>query len=233
MRLHFAMMGVFAACVAIGAAYRLTAPLFFLSFCYVFLLDQAYYQNHLYLVCLFAFLLALAPAHRAFSIDAWRRPAIRAATAPAWSLWMLRAQLCVVYFMGGIAKINGDWLRGEPMRVWLLERLDVSGDRPYFDTAWAPYVFSIGGLAVDLGLPLLLLFRRTRRLDFAVAVVFHVMNSRLFSIGIFPPLALGATLIAVSRGCCRVRSRSLWAVENASSRPGPRRALAVVTSAPR
>ena len=43
-------------------------------------------------------------------------------TAPAWALWILRFQIGVVYFYGGLMKINGDWLHGEPMRTWLPRR---------------------------------------------------------------------------------------------------------------
>ena len=41
----------------------------------------------------------------------------------------------------------------------------------------------------------LLLWRRTRPYIFAALVCFHVMNTQLFSIGIFPYLMLGATTI--------------------------------------
>jgi hypothetical protein len=69
-------------------------------------------------------LLIFVPAHRAFSLDSRLRPTLRSDTAPAWTLWMLRAQIGIVYFFGGVAKLNGDWLQGEPMRMWLTERTD-------------------------------------------------------------------------------------------------------------
>ena len=50
------------------------------------------------------------PAHRKFSVDAMLRPSLTTEFAPAWSLWVLRAQMGLVYFFGGIAKLNGDWL---------------------------------------------------------------------------------------------------------------------------
>ena len=42
--------------------------------------------------------------------------------APAWTLWLLRAQIGIVYFYAGLAKLNADWLQGEPMRGWLASR---------------------------------------------------------------------------------------------------------------
>jgi hypothetical protein len=225
MSIHFVVMGALALAVAAGAFYRVTAPLFALAFTYSFLLDQARYQNHNYLVCLLAFLLAVAPGERAWSVDAWRRSSLRSPTIPAWSLWMLRAQFAVVYFMGGLAKITPDWLKGEPMRMWLLARMDFPVIGRFFDTAWAPYLFSYGGLVLDLSVPVLLWHRPTRVLGMVIAVVFHLMNSRLFEIGIFPPLALGATLVLFSEDEWLPRPwPALW-TSSGSSRP--------VTSSPR
>ena len=224
MRLHFAATGILAAAVALGAAYRVTAPLLFIAFTYIFLIDQAFYLNHFYLVCLFAGLLILVPAHRACSIDAWRRPQFRSATAPAWAIALLQAQIGIVYFMGGVAKINGDWLSGEPMRMWLMERPALPLIGPYVTTAWAPYAFSYGGLAVDLALPVLLLWRRTRWFGLIVAALFHLANSRLFSIGIFPPLALGATLTLFAADLLPRPFAVLWAAVDAEPRPAPRSA---------
>ncbi len=121
MYLHFLALGVLAAFIALGFLYRLSAILFFLGFAYVFLLDQTNYLNHFYLISLISFLMIFIPAHRAFSVDAKCLPEIRSDTAPAWALWLLLTQLGIVYFYAGLAKLNGDWLLGEPMRMWLAD----------------------------------------------------------------------------------------------------------------
>src|ERR1700736_5281680 len=99
---HWILLGVFALFLAVGFLYRISATLFFLSHTYFFLLDQGRYVNHIYLICLFSFLLIFTPAHRAFSVDAWLWPKLRSSTAPAWSLWLLRGQMGVVYFFAGV-----------------------------------------------------------------------------------------------------------------------------------
>ena len=71
MYMHFYALGVLAACILLGICYRLVAALFFLGFTYVFLLDQAQYLNHFYLISLLSLLLVFVPAHRALSLDAW------------------------------------------------------------------------------------------------------------------------------------------------------------------
>lgn len=170
----------------LGFLYRLAAPVFFLAFTYFFLLEQTRYLNHFYLVCLISFLMCFLPAERAFSIDALLRRKIRSDVVPAWTLWLLRAQVGIPYFYGGIAKLNSDWIQGgEPMRIWL---------RP-IKTEWVVYSFVIGGLMLDLLVVPLLLWRRTRPFAFAAAVLFNLTNAVIFNIGIFPWLMLGALFI--------------------------------------
>ena len=196
MYIHFVVLGLAAACVMLGFLYRFAAPVFFLAFTYFFLLDQTRYLNHLYLVCLIGFLMCFLPAERAFSLDALLRPKIRSAVVPAWTLWVLRAQLGIPYFFGGIAKLNSDWLRGgEPMRTWLHPFTAMPGFGPMFSADWLVYGFVIGGLLLDLLVVPLLLWRRTRLFAFVAAIVFNLINSVIFDIGIFPWLMLGALLI--------------------------------------
>lgn len=107
-------------------------------------------------------------------------------TAPAWTLYIIRFQIGIVYIFGGIAKLNGDWLRGEPMRMWLAARTDFPLIGQYFTEEWMVYAFSYGGLLLDL-LAIPLLFHKWLRWPALVALLaFHLTNARLFSIGIFP-----------------------------------------------
>jgi len=196
MYIHFFILGLAAACVMVGFLYRIAAPVFFLAFTYFFLLDQTRYLNHFYLVCLISFLMCFLPAERAFSIDALLRPKIRTTVVPAWTLWLLRAQVGIPYFFGGLAKLNSDWIHGgEPMRSWLRPLTKVPGGGPIFTSDWVVYSFVIGGLLLDLLVVPLLLWRRTRLFGFVAAVLFNLINSVIFDIGIFPWLMLGALLI--------------------------------------
>jgi hypothetical protein len=196
MYVHFAVLGVAAACIMLGFFYRIAAPLFFIGFTYVFLLDQTRYLNHFYLVCLISFLMIFLPANRALSIDSLVRPRIRTDVVPAWTLWLLRAQVGIAYFYGGIAKLNSDWVHGgEPMRTWLRPLMTMPGIGPLFQQEWVVYSFAHGGLLLDLLVVPLMLWRRTRLIAFSAAVVFNLINAAIFNIGIFPWFMLGATLI--------------------------------------
>lgn len=195
MYVHFVVLGLAAFGIMAGLWYRLSAAVFFAGFAYVFLLDQAYYLNHFYLITLVALLLVFLPMHRNFSLDVLRRPELRSECAPAWALWLLRAQIGIPYFYGGIAKLNGDWLRGEPMRSWLAGRTDFPVIGRFFEDEWMVAGFVYGGLLLDLAIVPLLLWKRTRPFAFGFALVFHGLNAMLFNIGIFPWLMIAATLI--------------------------------------
>ena len=193
MYVHFLVLGLLSVFIIIGLWYRLSAILFFFGFTYVFLLDQANYLNHFYLVCWVAFLMIFVPAHRSVSLDAIRKPEIRVATVPVWPQLLLCAIVGIAYFFGGVAKINADWLAGEPMRMWLARRTDTPLMGQFFLESWAPYFFSYGGLLLDLLVIPALIWRKTRAPAVILAASFHVMNYMLFSIGIFPWFMLFST----------------------------------------
>jgi hypothetical protein len=196
LRLVFWGLAAAAAGIALGLYYRLCCALFCAGFTYTFLIDSALYQNHLYLICLVSLLLVFVPAHRAASLDARRRPQLRAATVPAWALWLVRFQVGVPYLFGGLAKLNHDWLvRAQPMKIWFADGSEGPWRLDLLRHDWAAYALSWGGAAFDLAVVPLLVWRRTRLAAYLVAAAFHLANSRLFAIGVFPWLMIWATLV--------------------------------------
>ncbi|EYF07088.1 Vitamin K-dependent gamma-carboxylase [Chondromyces apiculatus DSM 436] len=197
---HFAALGVCALCGAAGLFYRVTAPLCCVGITYVFLLDKAEYLNHLYLCCLLSLLLAIAPAHRVFSLDRLRavRRAARAGTevpgegVPRWALWILRFQVAVVYLFGAIAKLNADWLHGRPLDLWLPARAHLPLIGPLLALPTTALAVAYAGLLIDLAAPFLLLSRRGRPWGIGFLIAFHVANALIFSIGIFPWVMIAA-----------------------------------------
>lgn len=197
--LHYAVMALAAAGLMLGLFYRLAAVLFFLCYGYVFLLDSALYNNHEYLILLLAFLLCVGDADRWASLDARRRSgsAVPPAAIPFWQLLLPRLQIVLVFFWAGIAKLNPDWLAGEPMRTWLAQRASTPILGPWLDTAAAAYAFSYAGLLFDLAAGPLLLWRRTRPAALVALVAFNLLNHWLFEIGVFPFLMLAAAVLFV------------------------------------
>jgi len=193
MNLLFALLGVLTVLVTVGFHQRLSSFLFFLGFGYVFLLEKARYLNHYYLVLIFALLLSVLPASRVWSIDARRKD--WTPVVPAWSLFLVRTQIGIVYFLAGVAKLNGDWLRARPLDEWLPRRAGHPWLGWLLSSDYAPWLFSYAGLLLDLLAWPLLLWRRTRLATFVALLAFHLMNSAVFSIGIFPWLMIAVTTI--------------------------------------
>jgi len=195
MYLHFLVLFLAGIGTALGLFYRLAAFMLLVSFTHVFLIERALYNNHYYLIILLAFLANVIPLHRGWSLDSVRNPRRYSPQLPQWMLWLVRFQLGIVYFYGGLAKLDADWLRGQPMGMWLAAKSDLPVIGPWLANGAIVPIFSIGGFLIDLLAVPLLLWRRTRLAMFTVLVVFHLLNSVLFSIGLFPWLMIVATLI--------------------------------------
>jgi len=195
MYIHFYALGLLAMCIAAGFLYRVSTVLFAFGITYVFLLDKAHFLNHMYLAVLISFMLIFIPANRTLSVDAWLRPSIRSSTAPTWALVLLVTQLSIVYIYGGLAKLNGDWFRGEPMRTWLADESDLFLVGRWVTDEWFVSFISYSGLLLDLFIVPALLWPKTRWIAVIVLILFHRFNAALFSIGIFPMFATAAIVL--------------------------------------
>jgi hypothetical protein len=113
----------------------------------------------------------------------------------------------IVYFYGGIAKLNLDWLKGEPMRHWLQEPAGREGTPAFaarfMESEFGVYFFSYGGIIFDLAIGFLLICRKTRLLAFGLIFIFNLTNQWMFKIGIFPFLMVAATVIFLEPGTPR------------------------------
>ena len=135
--------GVCCVLVALGAFYRLAISGFNAIFIYFFLLDQAVYLNHFYMIALFGLLLGCTGANRCWSVDR-RLGRIRGPRdVPFWNVLILQFQVEVILVFAGLVKIEIDWLRGEPLRTWMLERT-WSPLSPLFEIHWTAYAHGSG-----------------------------------------------------------------------------------------
>ncbi len=192
----FGVMALAALGIALGLFYRIAAVTFFLTWTYVELLDVTNYLNHYYFVSIAAFLLIWVPAHRAFAVDAWRRPEMALRQVPRWVVGIFRLQMGMVYVFAGIAKVNTDWLlRAMPLKIWLASRSHYPLIGWLFKTSWGAMAFSWMGCLYDLCVPFLLLMRRTRPFAFGAVIGFHLLTWWLFPIGMFPFIMILGTLI--------------------------------------
>ncbi len=181
--------------VAVGAFYRLSSLLLATLFTYVFLLDRTNYQNHYYLICLIAWWLPWMPLNCMASVDALWRTGIFSDVIPGWVLLVLKFHIALPYFMGGIAKLTPDWMLGFPMNEMIFSKQSLPIVGPLAAWEHAGILLAWVGLFFDLLIVPLLIFRRTRILAYALCVVFHVTNSVVFNIHIFPWFMIATTPI--------------------------------------
>ncbi len=195
MYILFIFMGILSAFIIVGLFYRLSITLFFLSFSYTFLLEQARYLNHYYLIILVSFIMIFLPLNKSISLDNKIYKKNSSETSPAWSLWLLRFMIAIPYFFGGIAKLNNDWLHGEPLRMWLNYKSEFFTFGSLFQSEVIVLLYVYSGLLLDLLIIPAFLFKKTRTMGFLIIVVFHLINSLMFTIGIFPWFMIAASTL--------------------------------------
>ncbi|XP_023932515.1 vitamin K-dependent gamma-carboxylase [Lingula anatina] len=145
--------------IMLGMFYRLSCLMFVCSYWYVYLLDKTVWNNHSYLYGLIGIQLLFMDANRYWSVDGLLRPSIRNAHVPLWNYTLIRTQ----------------WLFSICMHQFILtdEQIDL-------------YVVHLGGLTIDLFIGFVYFFDATRPIGFVIGSLFHLMNSQMFSIGMFP-----------------------------------------------
>jgi hypothetical protein len=191
--------------MALGFCYRISAPLVFLTWGYLFVVEstRTYWQSHYYLETLLTFLMIWTPAARRYSIDAWlTRRRNRPRTVPYWSLVLLRGQLVIAYFYAGVAKLNADWLLDAIPTRWILAEASATTPSLAFakgilQSTWFAYFISYAGGLFDLSVGFLLLFRRTRLIGMVLLVLFHAINHFIIfdDIGWFPLVGVTTAFI--------------------------------------
>jgi hypothetical protein len=190
---YYIAMGVMALGIMIGFYYQLTCLAFGIMWTTVYLMQKSEYNNHYYLIVLLSFLMAMVPAADSFSLDS-RRKNIQNFSCPNWCLLLFQIQFAIVYIYAGINKLYPDWLNGQYMEVAMRGKKDYPFIGPILNTSLLKSILTYGGILFDLLVIPALLYKRTRIITFAVLLIFHLSNSLIFQIGIFPYTMIAATI---------------------------------------
>lgn len=116
--------------------------------------------------------------------------AINDNSVPFWNYFIIKFQYYVLYTAAGVYKLSPEWLSGYSManlgNHWVFTPF-----RMFLGTAWTDLlIIHWFGCIFDLTIAFWLTHKRTRVTGTVIAISFHLMNSRLFTIGMFPWLCL-------------------------------------------
>lgn len=169
---------------AAGYRVRITGALILIGCFYYFHIDETIYNNHYYLYILISFIFLFTASDSSLKLGKSNLLPV-----PRWQVFLLQFQLLVLYFFGGVAKLNSEWLlQAEPVRTWLPDMLGptVFGWLSDQQRLVAAYSIAYSGLMLDLCAGFLLFSSRTRRFIIPVLLLFHASNAIFFNIGTFP-----------------------------------------------
>ncbi|MEM6865551.1 MAG: HTTM domain-containing protein [Bacteroidota bacterium] len=190
MYVYFAIMGVLGILITLGYKYRISAFAFAFMWSGVYLMQKTSYNNHYYLLMLLAFIMAMLPANRDISLDSRLNPGFRSHSMFNYIRWIIILQLFIVYTYAAVAKLYGDWLDFSIIEILMRSKKDYFLIGDFLQIKWVHKMVAGFGIFFDLLVIPALLWKPTRNLAFILSIFFHLFNSIVFQIGIFPYLSL-------------------------------------------
>lgn len=195
---YFIVMGVFGIFVMLGYKYRFSMIVYAVMWTCVYLMQKSNYNNHYYLMMLLCWIMAFLPANRWFSLDAKINPEIKTPAMPRWVLLILILQVWIVYTFASVAKFYPDWLNASMAGLLMSGKSDYWLIGDILQENWVHWTIAYTGILFDLLIVPLMLWKRTRMLGFVISVFFHLFNSIIFQIGIFPYMSIAFALFFFS-----------------------------------
>lgn len=190
MYVYYAVMSIFGLLIMVGYKYRISMVGFTLLWTGSYLMQKSSYNNHYYLLVLISTIMVFMPAHRDVSIDAKLTPSLKTNAMPNWCRLVFILQLFIVYTYASIAKLYPDWIDGTVMEVLMKGKKDYQLIGNILQQEWLQNMLTWGGIFFDGLIVPFLLYKPTRKWAFIISIGFHLFNSVVFQIGIFPYLAL-------------------------------------------
>lgn len=191
---YYAIMGILGIFVMVGFKYRYSMFTFTIMWTATYLMQKTSYNNHYYLLILLSSFMVIVPAERFLSVDAKMNPAIKSNSMPQWCSFIFILQMFIVYTFAAVAKMYPDWLNASVPEMLMRGKKDywLVGDILQHD--WVHYAIAYFGIFFDAFIIPLLLFKKTRVWGFAAGIFFHLFNSFIFHIGIFPYMSIALSV---------------------------------------
>lgn len=190
MYVYYAVMGLIGLFVMLGYKYRWSMLSFTIMWAATYFMQKSSYNNHYYFLMILSVVMVVMPANRYASIDAKQDLSIRSNSMPNWCRLFFFIQLLILYTYASIAKIYPDWIDLSVPELLMKSKQNYAIVGELLQQRWLHYCIAIGGILFDGLIIPLLLWKPTRRFAFFVSIIFHLFNSFIFQVGIFPYLSL-------------------------------------------
>lgn len=190
MYLHFVLLALASLGVMLGYRYRFNIVLLTVLWAMVYLVQKTAYNNHYYFMGLIAFVFCFLPANSRVSFDANKNPSIATREMPRWISLVFIVQISCVYVYAALAKIYPDWLNATISKQMFSSVNWPDFLEPIFTHEIFYYFIAYAGIFFDALIVPALLYKRTRIWALIASVIFHLFNSVVLQIGVFPYFAL-------------------------------------------
>ncbi len=194
MYFYFATMGLLGIFIALGYKYRISMVSFTILWAGAYFMQKTSYNNHYYLLVLISFLMCFFPANRSYSLDVKINPKIEENSMYGYIKWAVVLQLFIVYTYASLAKLYAGWLDFTFVKILMQSKTHYWLIGDLLQEHWVHAVIAIMGIVFDLLIIPALLWKPSRNIAFGCAIFFHLFNSIVLQIGIFPYLALAFTV---------------------------------------
>lgn len=194
MYVYYIVMSVFGLLIMVGYKYRFSMLMFAVMWTASYLMQKSSYNNHYYLLFILSFLMVFLPAHRYASVDVKQNPELKSISMPSWCKWIFVIQLFILYTYASIAKLYPEWLDSSVVALLMKDKASYPIIGNLLQNSTVHYIIAYGGIFFDGLIIPLLLFKPTRKYAFFASIFFHLFNSIVFQIGIFPYLSLAFSL---------------------------------------
>nr|WP_321221565.1 HTTM domain-containing protein [uncultured Psychroserpens sp.] len=190
MYVHYIIMGICGLFVMVGYKYRMSMITFTLLWAATYFMQKSSYNNHYYFLMILSAIMVFLPAHKYASIDVKQNPDIKSFSMPNWCRWVFIIQLFILYTYASIAKMYPDWLDLSVPELLMKSKKHYFLVGNVLQQKFVHYLIAYGGILFDGLIIPLLLWKRTRKVAFFASIFFHLFNSFIFQVGIFPYLSL-------------------------------------------
>lgn len=213
MDIYFLVMGIFGIGVMLGYKYRISMLAYAVLWSGVYFMQKTAYNNHYYLLMLLCWIMVFLPAHRSLSLDAKYNPKLKSNGMSRWVLVVLIFQIWIIYTYAALNKFYPGWLDGSAIAAFMAGKVNYPIIGKLLQQKWVHFIMIYSGILYDLLIVPLLLWKRTRIAGLIASLAFHLSNSIIFQIGIFPYLSIAFCLFFFTPETLRKRflpSRELY-----------------------